>query len=166
VVQHDYLALLVLVGVELRQELVSLNASAGEVQGLADVKLVVFLGVTQVHQKEIRLNADWELLSADGDRGEVGGLAAGVLFRLVPVVDRLRLLLLVDQLPEGRRLDPAEELALLLRGLLVACVDWKVLMNSTSLTVVPILPASFDSTWSYLLVLWTLTSRTEGFPGW
>jgi hypothetical protein len=38
-------------------------------------------------------------------------------------------------------------------------------MNSISLTVVPVLPASLDSTWSYLLVFCTLTSSTEGLPG-
>jgi hypothetical protein len=39
-------------------------------------------------------------------------------------------------------------------------------MNSMSLTVVPILPASLDSTWSYLLVLGTFMSRMEGLPAW
>jgi len=39
-------------------------------------------------------------------------------------------------------------------------------MNSTSFTVVPILPASLDSTCLYLSVLGTLTSKTDGLPGW
>lgn len=66
-VDYDDLVLLVLVGVELRDELVGFDACPWEVQRLADVVLLVLLRLAKVYQKEIRLNAHRELLGADGD---------------------------------------------------------------------------------------------------
>ena len=67
VVQHDDLVFFVLVGVELGDELVCLDADAWEVQGLADVILLVLLGLSEIDEEEICLNADWKLLGPDGD---------------------------------------------------------------------------------------------------
>jgi hypothetical protein len=166
VVQHDDLVLLVLVAVQLRDEFVGFYTRPREVQGLTDVVLLELLRIAQVQQQEVRIHSHGQLLGLDGDGGEVGSLTAGVFLGPVPVVDGLALLLLVDEFPEGGGLDPAEEFPLLLGGLLVACIASEVLMISTSLTVVPILPASLDSTWSYLFVLCTFTSRIEGLPTW
>lgn len=52
-----------------------------------------------------------------------------IFLRLVPVVNGLGLLLLVDQFPNSRGLDPSKELSFLLGGFLVACVDDGLLMN-------------------------------------
>lgn len=129
VVQHDDLVFLVFVGVELGNELVCFNPSSRKVQCLSDVELLVLLGLSKVDEKEIRLNAHGKLLSTNGHRGEIRSLRPRILLRFVPVVNRLSFLLLVDELPESRSLDPAEELSLLLRSLLVACILWKILMN-------------------------------------
>lgn len=67
VVQHDYLVFFVLVGVELRDELVCLYAHTWEVQSLSDVVLLVLLGLSQVDKQKICLNTDWKLFSANGD---------------------------------------------------------------------------------------------------
>jgi hypothetical protein len=74
VVENDDLVLLVFVGVELRNELVCFDACPREVQCLSDVELLVLLRLTKIDQKKIRLNAHRKLLSADGNRGEIGSL--------------------------------------------------------------------------------------------
>ncbi len=67
VVEDDNLVFLVLVDVELRDELVGLDAGTWEVQRLTDVVLFILLRLTEVHQQKISLNAYRKLLSADGD---------------------------------------------------------------------------------------------------
>ena len=67
VVQHDDLVFFVFVGVELGDELIGLYANSWEVQSLADVVLFVLFGLSEIDEKEIGLNADWKLLSFDGD---------------------------------------------------------------------------------------------------
>jgi hypothetical protein len=47
----------------------------------------VLLRLPQIDQQEISLHANRQLLGLDGDRGEVGGLTARVLFGFVPLVD-------------------------------------------------------------------------------
>jgi hypothetical protein len=153
VVHHDDLSFLVLVVKELRNVLVLFDAGSREAQGLPDVVLFVLIGVAKVDEEEVSLEANGELLSFDCDGGEVGDLAPGIFLRFVPVVNRLAFLLLVDQFPQSRRFDPPEHLPLLLCHFLGACIKGCLLMNSMSLTVVPVLPASLDSTWSYLDVL-------------
>lgn len=110
------------------------------------MKLLVFFRLAEVNQQELGLDPDWELLSFDGDRCEVGGLAPRVFLRLVEVVDGLCFDLEIHHFPDSGRLDPPEELAFLLSAFLVACIMDNLLMNSISLTVVPIFPASLDST--------------------
>ena len=85
-VHDDDLVLFVLVGVQLRDELVPFDVGAWEVQRLFYVVLLVFVGFAEVDQHEVGLDAHWQLLGADGHGGEVGHLAPGVIFGLVPVV--------------------------------------------------------------------------------
>jgi hypothetical protein len=148
----------------LGHELVLLDPRPREIQSLFNVILVVFLRFAEVDEQKISVDARGQLFCFDSYRGQVGCLTDSILFRFVPVVNGLTLLLLVQQLPNCTRLDPAEEFSLLLGDLLIGYFTIDVLMNSMSLTVVPVLPANFDSTWSYLLVLGILTSRTEGLP--
>jgi hypothetical protein len=89
VINDDDLPLLVLVLQHLGNVLVLLYASAREVQGLTNVVLFVLVSLAEIYQQKVSLNADWELLGFDCDGGEVGDLAAGVLLRLVPGINRL-----------------------------------------------------------------------------
>lgn len=47
-------------------------------------------------------------------------MTSRIFLRLVPVVDGLCLLLLVDEFPKGGGFDPSEELSFLLGGFFVA----------------------------------------------
>lgn len=166
VVDDDDFVFFVFVGEQLRHVFVLLDPRSWVVQGLLDVVLVVLFGFSEVDEEEVSFDSDGELFGFDGYGGEVGMLADCVFFRFVPVVDRFALFLLGQEFPDGAGFDPPEKFSLLLRRLLVTYLTRPVLINSMSLTVVPCLPASFDSTWSYLLVLGILTSSTEGLPGW
>lgn len=84
------------------------------------------------------------MFGLDGDRSKVRSLTDCILFRFVPIINGLAFFFLVEELPKGGRLDPPKEFSLLFGGLLVAYLRYVVLMNSMSLTVVPVFPANLD----------------------
>ena len=98
-VHHYYLVLLVLVLVKLRNELVSLYMGPWEIQSLANMKLFVLVRLPQVNQQKISLNPHRQLLSFNGHRSKVRNLTSGIILRFIPVVNRLCLLLLINQFP-------------------------------------------------------------------
>jgi hypothetical protein len=66
VVDHHDLAFLAFVGVELGQEFVLFDESAGVVQGLFDMELFVVFGFAEVYQKEVGLYSHGKLFGLDG----------------------------------------------------------------------------------------------------
>lgn len=96
VVNDDDFAFLVLVVIELRDVLISLDVSAWEIQGFLNMILFVFFGFSEVNQQKVSFEANWQLFSFDGDGCKVGSLTACIFFGFVPFVDRLNFLLLVD----------------------------------------------------------------------
>lgn len=65
-VVEDYdFTFFVLVSIELRDELISLNADSGEVQGLSNMVVFVVFGVPQIDKQKVSIHANGQLLSFD-----------------------------------------------------------------------------------------------------
>ena len=94
-VDNNDLSFFVLVVVELGDVLISFDVRSWEIQGFFNMILLILVGFSEVDEQEISLETDWQLLSFDGHRSKVGGLAACVFFRFIPFVDRFDFLLLV-----------------------------------------------------------------------
>lgn len=113
------LVLLVFVVEQLRKVLVLLYTRTRKTQSLTNVVFFIIVRITEVNQQEISLNTHRQLLCLDGDRSKIRCLTNSILLRLVPIINRLALLLLVEQFPQSRRLNPSEEFPLLFRHLLI-----------------------------------------------
>ena len=112
-IHNNDFSFFVFVIVELRQEFVSFDVRAWEIQGLSYVVLFVFIRLTEVNKQKIRFKTDWQLLCFDCDRCKVRDLTSCILFRLIPCINRLRFFFLIDKFPKRRRFDSPKELIFL-----------------------------------------------------
>lgn len=118
-VQNYYFILLVFVLEQLGNDLVLLDAGAREIKGFFNVVLLVLVGVPQVEQQEVGLDAHRQLLGLDRNRSQVGHLTSGIVL-MVDVVDGLRLDFLIQHLPQSTGFYPPKEFPLSLGHFFIA----------------------------------------------
>lgn len=127
----------------------------------------ILIWIPKIKQQKISLYANRQLCSLYRDGSKIRSLTACIFLRFVHIINGLSFNFLIDKFPEGTRFNSFKKFTIFFRYFFITYnIRYFLLINYISLIVVPVFPASFDYTWSYLLVLGTFLSRIVPLPGW